>query len=450
MNTTESAQALAFVLLVIFLGYVLLIVIPFLRRRPNPEGDSDLLDFHVFIAARDEESVIGATIARLRSQFDRLHIWVIDDASLDATGRIVTEAMSTDPRLHLVSRRLPEARKGKGAALNAAFDTLRAWLPDDVDPTQVVVLVVDADGRLAPNALAQAAGPVAFGDPSTGAVQVAVWMSNRDDARPLPGQARWRNRLGSYLIRMQDIEFRTAIAAMQSLRGHTASVGLGGNGQFVRLSALIDIAGEYGAPWHGSLLEDYELGVHVMLTGHRTVYLHDTHVAQEALPSWRRLLIQRVRWCQGGMQCARYLGQIFRSPNFSNAGALEASYFLLMPYIQLVGVVLWPAVFVTMVAQGAVTVGSVGAWLLASWWLLPLVVVTGVVPFAVWPVIYRRQCAPQASWLRVFGWCLGYWLYMYQTYVCVVRAFWRLVTGRNGWAKTRRNAESTTLVTKEA
>ncbi|WP_430592262.1 glycosyltransferase family 2 protein [Humidisolicoccus flavus] len=450
VSASESAQALAFVLLVLFLGYVVLILVPFLKRKPNASGDPAAFQFHVLIAARDEEAVIGATIARLRASFAQLHIWVIDDDSDDKTGSIVAALQQRDEHLHLVSRRRPNARIGKGEALNAAYRAMREWIPAEVDPSSVIVLVIDADGTLAPNALEQAAGPTAFADPTTGAAQVAVWMSNRDDPNPRSEGGRAANALGRYLVRMQDIEFRTTIAAMQSLRGHTASVGLGGNGQFVRFSVLNEIAERTGSPWHGSLLEDYELGVHVMLAGHRTVYLHDTHVEQEAVPVWRRLLIQRVRWCQGGMQCTQYLGDIFRSRNFSNAGALEATYFLLMPFVQLLGVVLWPTVFITMVSQGAARSGSLLAWAAESWWLLPLIALTGIVPFVLWPVIYRRQCAPEASVWKTLGWSLGYWVYMYQTYICVVRALWRLITGKNGWAKTRRNAERSHLATVEA
>ncbi len=442
MPASESAQALTFVLLVIFLSYVMLILVPFMRRKPDPEGDESLFQWHVFVPCRDEEVVVEATVRRLRSDFPGLHVWVIDDDSDDATAQIVEGIVREDPCVHLVRRVRPDARLGKGAALNAAYRALGAWLPRGTDRSRVIVTVVDADGLLAENALRQAAGPHAFGDPRVGAAQAAVWMSNRDDPAPFHTPAsRARQRWGSYLVRMQDIEFRTTIAAMQCLRTHTLSVGLGGNGQFGRLAALDAVAERSGAPWHGSLLEDYELGVHVVLAGYRNSYMHDTHVEQEALPFTRRLLTQRVRWCQGGMQCARYVPDIFRSENFSNAGSLEATYFLLLPFIQLAGLVLWPTAFIAMIAQGSLYAGSLLAFFQQSWWLLPLVLVTGILPFAMWPVIYRQQAARSASWPTTIGWAFGYWLYMYQTYICAVRAIVRLVLGKDGWSKTRRNAE---------
>ncbi|PJJ61533.1 glycosyltransferase family 2 protein [Compostimonas suwonensis] len=453
MTASESAQALAFVLLVIFLGYILLILTPFLRRKKEAEGDPSGFSWHVLVPCRDEEAVIGATIDRLRRDFPEAHLWIIDDDSDDGTAGIVEDRMSRDPLVHLVSRRRPDARTGKGAALNAAYRALSAWMPADADRSSVVVLVVDADGRLAQNALRQAAGEAAFGNPLTGAAQAAVWMSNRDDRAPVLGHGGRLNQWwGRYLVRMQDIEFRTTIAAMQSLRKHTVSVGLGGNGQFTRLSVLDEISATAGEPWHGSLLEDYELGIHVMLAGYRTVYMHDTYVEQEALPGARRLLTQRTRWCQGGMQCTRYLRSIFESRYISNAGALEATYFLMMPFIQLLGVVLWPTVFIVMIAQGAINSGSLGLWLAESWWLLPLIVITGILPFWIWAPIYRSVAEPRHSLLTAALWGIGYWLYMYQTYVCVLRAFFRIVIGRDGWAKTRRNSEKNdiALVAKES
>jgi len=446
MPASESAQALAFVLLVMFLAYVLLILVPFLRRQKDPEGDPGQFGWHVFVPCRDEETVIGATIERLRTSFPAVHVWVIDDASDDSTASIVESAAAADPFVHLVRRHRPNARQGKGAALNEAYRVLSRWLPRDADRSHTVVAVVDADGRLAPNAFRQAAGPRAFANPAIGAAQAAVWMSNRDDATPLDGEhSRLRQAWGRYLVRMQDIEFRTTIAAMQCLRLRTFSVGLGGNGQFSRLSALDKVSEMSGDPWHGSLLEDYELGVHVVLAGYQNTYMHDTHVEQEALPSTRRLLTQRVRWCQGGMQCARYLPRIFRSENFTNAGSLEATYFLLLPFIQLAGIVLWPAAFIAMVASGTLYAGSFALFLAQAWWLIPLILVTGIAPFGIWAIIYRQQVAREASIGAAIGWAFGYWLYMYQTYISVVRALTRLVLGKDNWTKTRRNAERDNL-----
>lgn len=445
MTGLDALYSLSFILLVIFLTYTLLIVVPFVRRRSGTAGDTTAFSWHAFIPCRDEAAVIERTIVRMRERFPEVHLWVIDDASTDGTGEILTRAAAADAFVHPVSRRLPEARRGKGDALNAAYARLGDWLDADADPETTIVLVVDADGDLDADALRCVAGANGFADGRVGAAQVAVRMSNRGDRTPLPGRgivAQWWAR---YLIRMQDIELRTTIAAMQTLRLRTVSVGLGGNGQFARLSALQAASVREGAPWGDALLEDYEIGIRIMTAGYRTTYVHDTSVSQEALPTARRLLTQRTRWCQGGMQCARYLPRIYASRSFTNAGALEAGYFLLLPYLQIVGIIVWPSVAVSLVVTGALAPGGLLAWLVESAWVLPLWLATGILPFMLWPVVYARQEGHRHP-LVVLAWGVGYWLYMYQTYACVVRAGGRMIAGRTGWTKTRRNGESGRLL----
>ncbi len=127
-----------------------------------------------------------------------------------------------------------------------------------------------------------------FGDPAVGSVQIQVRMINRDDPRPFPHRGRLVNSLGQILVRLQDLEFRVPISAIQAARRMTKSVGLGGNGQFSRLFALDVLADTNGEPWRGALLEDYELSLHLMMTGHRNEYTPDTYVDQEGLPDIRR------------------------------------------------------------------------------------------------------------------------------------------------------------------
>ncbi len=169
-------------------------------------------------------------MTRLRATFPDSHVWVIDDDSDDDTSRLVQERSHIDPMVHLVQRRRPNARVGKGAALNSAYDEFNAWADTQphMDRSRVIVCVMDADGELAANALEQAAGDAAFANPEVGSAQVTVRMKNRDDYTRREGWLKYRFR--RFLVRMQDVEFRTIVAAMQSLRTQTETVGLGGNG----------------------------------------------------------------------------------------------------------------------------------------------------------------------------------------------------------------------------
>jgi 1,2-diacylglycerol 3-beta-glucosyltransferase len=443
-----AAQGLALTMSIGFLTYVGFIVVPYVRHKADPTGDPKRFAWHLMIPCRDEEAVIEDTLRYVRSTFRRAHVWVIDDGSDDDTGRLVAAWAGRDPRVHLITRRRPDARTGKADALNAGYRALFRWLTERgrlVDADRTVLCVLDGDGRLARNAFRVCAGPTLFGDPEVGAVQVDVRMSNRDDRIVFPGRGRLRNAFGRTLVRLQDLEFRTAIAAIQLSRRHTGTVGMGGNGQFTRVSALAGIdTGGVGRPWRGSLLEDFELGVHLLTEGYRTQYTKDTWVDQEGLPSLRRLLTQRTRWSQGTMQCLRYLPQVWRSRHVSTLGAAEILYYLFQPWLQLVGSLVYPVPWLLLAHRYVTDPATVEAWFSEGpgWLLFGIYGAMGLLPFVVWGPIYWRRCEPRAGLLRSIGWGLAYAVYIYTFYVTCWRAAVRIARRRNGWAKTRRNAEA--------
>lgn len=435
-------QALALVMSTVFVTYVFLIIIPFLRHRPAPPGNADEWQWHIMVPCRDEEAVIGETIRYLRDTFPAAHIWVVDDDSDDWTVQIVRhsrrERKQNRTHVHLVRRHRPNARTGKGDALNAGYQAIKSWAGHEAGIDRMIVLVVDADGRPAPNCLEVCAADHMFGDPGVGAVQIDVRMVNRNSPQPgARGLRRWR---GSLLVRMQDLEFRTAIAAIQYSRKFTGTISMGGNGQFTRMSALNSIAGPELRPWGGSLLEDFELGVHLLTAGWRTAFTNDTHVDQEGLYSLRRFLAQRTRWSQGTMQCSRYVPKIWKSRHLSTAGAAEMMYYLAQPWMQLVGTIVYPIPLVILAAQTVHDPQFVWEWFTGGAWIFFVVYGTiGLVPFLVWGPIYWKHCEAEGSIFRGLGWGLAYAAFIYTFYITAWRALVRLIRGRNGWAKTRRN-----------
>ena len=136
----------------------------------------------------------------------------------------------------------------------------------------------------------------AMRDPRVGAVQSRVRIHNRD----------------RLLAAVQDLEFGCVADASQSMRNTLRTVGLGGNGQFARLSALTG-TGRHALV--GCLVEDLELGLRMHLAGSRLRYLPHASVTQQGLVDAGRLLRQRTRWAQGNLQCVRYL------PRWSRPGA---------------------------------------------------------------------------------------------------------------------------------
>jgi cellulose synthase/poly-beta-1,6-N-acetylglucosamine synthase-like glycosyltransferase len=436
------AQAVALLMSVAFVTYTLLIVVHYLRHRPGSPGDGSTLAWHLFVPALNEEKVIGETVDYLRATFPRANVWVIDDDSDDRTRLIVAGRAETDPFVHLVFRRGPDARTGKGDALNAAYRALNQWLPASADHAGIIVGVVDADGRPAPNCFDVCAGPALFGAAAVGSVQVMVRMMNRDSPRQFPRRGPFLNFLGQTLVRLQDLEFRAPISAVQITRRRTMSVGLGGNGQFTRLSALDTVTDENESPWRGALLEDYELSLHLMMTGHRNEYTEDTHVDQEGLPDIRRLVRQRTRWGQGTMQCGIYLRRLWTSPHVSTAGALEATYYLFQPWLQLIGTLVYPVPLAVFIANYAAGPAQMRAWAAAGGWMIVAYYLTiGLGPFLAWGPIYRKRCEPRVSFVGALALGFGYSLFVLILYVTSWRALVRILRHRNEWFKTRRNAE---------
>lgn len=420
------------------LAYVSLLLISYVRQKAVDPGDPTAFTWHFLIPCRDEESVIAETVSAARTSFPEAHIWVIDDASEDATAAIVTDIMDVDDRTHLISRVLPEARTGKGKALNAAYRSVSEFVgADPVDRARSVIGVLDADGFLSDNALSVLSGPAGFGDETLGAAQLEVWMKNRGDKRPRPGRNWFLNLLGRFLIRMQDIEFRTSNSAMQQLRVTTGTVGMGGNGQFTRLTVLDALTEDHGEPWGNKLSEDYELGLNILTRGFRNGYFPQAHVSQEALPYFRRLLTQRTRWGQGIMECASNLPALRRSRVLRFAGFVEIHYFMSQPWLMMLNLLLIP-----IVTAVAVTQGFFGFVSDAATWIIVLTgLVFVVLPYALWGPLYRRWGPEPIGRTTSVLLGLGYLAYVYFTYFYYPRAIARMVTGRNSWAKTKRNAD---------
>src|SRR5690606_3642953 len=112
---------------------------------------TERLGVYSLVPCLNEDAVIGQPVSAL-TLLDGTTTLVIDDGSDDDTARCAEEAGGD--RVRVLRRVLPEARKGKGEALNNGI----AWVREDVaarglDPGNVVVCVMDADGRLSDHAL---------------------------------------------------------------------------------------------------------------------------------------------------------------------------------------------------------------------------------------------------------------------------------------------------------
>ncbi|QSB15201.1 glycosyltransferase family 2 protein [Natronosporangium hydrolyticum] len=393
------------------------------RRPPEfPAGQrAHPVSYWIVIPCLNEERVVARTVAAalaLPAPGARVEVLVVDDGSDDGTPAVL--AGIGHERLHVLRREPPVARQGKGAALNAAYQLIRQRVAEaGTDPTRVAVGVIDGDGRGTDNLLVEVGD--ALREPAVGAVQVRVRIHNRDR---LLGMA-------------QDLEFGSVADASQVLRDRVGSVGLGGNGQFIRLSALLALGDQ---PWSGCLVEDLELGLRLHLARVRVRYVWRAAVVQQAVVDARRLLRQRTRWAQGNLQCLPYLGRLFGARQIPNHTFVEMAYYLLAPWFNALGAIVvggfWTVTTIRAANGGAVLSGGVVLGIVVAIWLSVM-----VLPGLLWAVLHRFRLRDEALSRCLLG-GLVYPALLLLGLVSTWRAVARQVSGRRGWAKTERIPEA--------
>jgi 1,2-diacylglycerol 3-beta-glucosyltransferase len=373
------------------------------------------------VPCMNEETVISETVGSLLSD-PRALVVVVDDASDDRTGELAAAVDSS--RVMVVRRELPEARLGKGPALNAG---LVCVLHDagirGISASRITVCVMDADGRLSPGAL-DAVLPL-FSDPRVGGVQLPVRIRNR----------------GSLLTVMQDLEFWGVCAVAQLGRIASGTVSLGGNGQFTRLAAILEMGAR---PWQARLTEDLDLDLALALAvkGWRLTSTADAYVSQQGVSSLRALIIQRTRWYQGHMQAVRWLRELWSSRQLSHLAMLELTVYLLVPWVlvlpwsiifnyNLLIMVLWILGWVSSPGLGGDLTQKIAT--VVFWYTL------SCLPIYMAGFLYGRP-ERKVGYVRAFF--IGHLLLgNYVTYAACWRAMYRLITGAHGWEKTQRTAE---------
>lgn len=232
------------------------------------------LRFDVIVPAHNEESVIAAAVASLKSiewPQDQFRVVVVADNCTDATVEIAAAAGA-----HVMQRRDLENR-GKGYALDFAFKASRAREWADA------VVVVDADAQVSSNILEAFARRIERGDH---AVQAHYGVSNTD--------ASWRTRLLSI-----------AKAAFHIVRSRgrerlRLSCGIRGNGWCVTHALLEQV------PYRAfSLTEDLEYGITLGMAGFRVAYADEAHADAEMVSGEKDSRKQRQRWEHGRLQLTR-------------------------------------------------------------------------------------------------------------------------------------------------
>ncbi len=270
-----------FIVLVFFVGDVLMsarlvivglfaIIDRLLRlRRPVPANYCPRVA--VLIPAYNEETVIVRTIRSvLNSDYENLHVMVIDDGSQDRTLEVAEAAYAGEiaaGRLQIFSKQ----NDGKAAALNYALDRMNDEIFVGIDADTLIA--ADAISKLVPH----------FANPEIGAIAGNAKVGNRVNL--------WTRWQALEYITSQNFE-RRALDLF-----HVITVVPGAIGAW--RTAPVKAAGGYPL---NTVAEDADLTMSLLEQGWKVDYEDRALAFTEAPINARGLMRQRFRWSFGTLQ----------------------------------------------------------------------------------------------------------------------------------------------------
>jgi cellulose synthase/poly-beta-1,6-N-acetylglucosamine synthase-like glycosyltransferase len=267
----------------------------------------------VLVPAWNEAAVIGRTIdtlVRLDYPADRLRVYVIDDASTDATPDVV-RAKAREHAGRVFHLRREQGGEGKAHTLNHGLRSIQAegWYE--------AVLIIDADVIFTVRSLSQMARHL--GDPRVGAVTAYI----KEGSRP----ANYLN----HFIAYEYVNAEAGARRAQNLLGAQAC--LAGGAQLIRRESLEAIGGVIDT---SSLAEDTVTTLNIQLHGWRVVFEPHAVVWAEEPRDIAGLWKQRLRWGRGNVQVTRRFRRIWlRSRRVGRLGSVSFALLwfsvLLMP-----------------------------------------------------------------------------------------------------------------------
>jgi len=345
----------------------------------------------VIIPAHDEAAVIEPTLQALRAVSPPdTRVLVIADNCSDATAELARRSGVE------VIERVDRERRGKGFALAFARD----HLAEVAEPPEVVV-VLDADCRLASGSLERLAGVcLASGRPA----QARNLLGSPPEASPLV-------QISCFAFMLKNL---VRARGLQRMSGAVTLMGTGMAFPWALFSALPLASGH--------LAEDMELGVDLIRQGQGAVLVSAARVTSPPAAEGDTLE-QRKRWEHGFLSVAlrQALPLLAEGLGRGRPALLALGLDLLVPPLALMaaGIVGVWVVLAAFVAAGA---SSAPLWALTG-----IAGIAGALVLAAWAV-YGRQLLRPAALLRLplyVMWKLPLYL--------------RFITGRESrWVRTRR------------
>jgi poly-beta-1,6-N-acetyl-D-glucosamine synthase len=246
-----------------------------LDRQPPLRRSHPTIPVTVLVAARNEADRIQETISYIARQDypGPIEVLVVDNGSTDGT-RALAEAYgaATGQRVRCID----EPRPGKSHALNTGLAAVGTEL----------VITLDADTLLHPQAIRQL---------------VARLLSAPPDVQAVAGSVLVRNSRDNLWTRMQEWDYFLGIASVKRMQGlYQGTLVAQGAFSLYRAQALLQAGG-----WPDAIGEDIVLTWQLMRRGAR-VYYEPSAVAFTAAPTRLvHLARQRARWARGMIEGIR-------------------------------------------------------------------------------------------------------------------------------------------------
>ena len=323
----------------------------------------------VLIPAHNESAGIKFTIEDIKQQLgSRDRLVVVADNCTDDTA-IVATALGAE-----VSIRNDTTKIGKGYALDWGIDHLTADPPD-------IVLVIDADCRLAPGAIDRLADACAQ---SQRPVQSLYLMT-------APAGQTINHQVAEFAWRVKNWVRPLGLSAM-ALPCQLMGTGMAFPWHIIRSAELSS----------GFIVEDLKLGVELATAGHPPMFCPSAVVTSTFPNSAQGAKTQRHRWEQGhiGLMLTKSPALLFSAARGWNKDLLALTLDLIVPPITLLALLLTAMVFLAAIAA------------LANASLYPLAIslvsalLMGAATILAWAK-YGREILPPKSFALISEYFLG-------------------------------------------
>jgi cellulose synthase/poly-beta-1,6-N-acetylglucosamine synthase-like glycosyltransferase len=277
---------------IIFLAILFLLI--FKERKNEIHKDPPQKSFpsvSILIPAFNEENSIAQTIDAVRAMDypkNKLEVIVIDDFSKDKTSEIA--------RAKGVKVFRNETNKGKAYSVNRGL----------VNAKGEFIATVDADSFPRKTALSRAMRY--FTSEKVAAVTTSIFVKYDS---------------GSFLARMQRIEYILILATRKLLQYINAIYALPGPLTIYRKDVMLKLGGFD----EKNMTEDIEAAFRLLSNGYEIKMSFDSHVYTKVPKTFKSWWKQRVRWGIGGMQTFRKYKWALFDPRLSTFGLFVVPMF---------------------------------------------------------------------------------------------------------------------------